>query len=271
MRCTFCAKIDFRDHYRRRRLDLLLDEIDGLIAQGARYLYFIDEIFLPQRPLLEALAARDVQFGVQTRIDLWKPEMLDLLGRAGCVSVEAGVESLTAEGRDALAKKCRLTPTSWPALLIRARRTMPFVQANLIEADADDADAIAAWRERLQRAGRMGERSGAAVPVSEFARLSPALGRAGRCMRGSGRTSTTSPASRASATSRSRRRCRCPSSSTTLDRTTAARHAAAHRRRRGRGVVAMSSISREGLQRRGVAVTVATLGPRPSARSNARP
>ena len=52
----FCAKIDFRDHYRRRELALLLDEIDGLIAQGVRYLYFIDEIFLPQRPLLEALA-----------------------------------------------------------------------------------------------------------------------------------------------------------------------------------------------------------------------
>ncbi len=151
--CTFCAKIDFRDRYRRRRLDLLLDEIDGLIAQGARYLYFIDEIFLPQRPLLEALAQRDVQFGVQTRIDLWKPEMLDLLGRAGCVSVEAGVESLTEEGRDALAKKCRLDTDALAALLIRARRTIPFVQANLIEADTDDPDAITAWRERLQRHG----------------------------------------------------------------------------------------------------------------------
>ena len=74
--CTFCAKIDFRDLYRRRNLDLLLDEIDGLIAQGVDYLYFIDEIFLPQRPLLDALARRDVRFGVQTRIDLWQPEMI---------------------------------------------------------------------------------------------------------------------------------------------------------------------------------------------------
>jgi B12-binding domain/radical SAM domain protein of rhizo-twelve system len=68
--CTFCAKIDFRDRYRRRRLDLLLAEIDALIRQGVGYLYFIDEIFLPQRPLLEALCRRDVQFGIQTRIDL---------------------------------------------------------------------------------------------------------------------------------------------------------------------------------------------------------
>src|SRR5581483_2049771 len=32
--CTFCAKIDYRDKYRRRELPLLLAEIDALIAQG---------------------------------------------------------------------------------------------------------------------------------------------------------------------------------------------------------------------------------------------
>jgi len=85
--CSFCAKIDFRDAYRRRQLPLLLEEIDALIRQGVAYLYFIDEIFLPQKPLLEALEVRDVRFGIQTRIDLWKPDMLDLLGRAGCVSI----------------------------------------------------------------------------------------------------------------------------------------------------------------------------------------
>ena len=93
--CTFCAKDNFRDRYRRRPLATILDELDGLIAAGATYVYFIDEIFLPWRELLEALARRPVEFGVQTRIDLWRPDMLDLLGAAGCVSIEAGVESLT--------------------------------------------------------------------------------------------------------------------------------------------------------------------------------
>ncbi len=151
--CTFCAKIDFRDRYRRRRLDLLLSEIDRLISQGVGYLYFIDEIFLPQRPLLEALCQRDVKFGVQTRIDLWKPELIDLLGEAGCVSVEAGVESLTPEGRDALDKKCRLSTEELSALLIRARRRIPFVQANLIKSVGDDPDMIADWRDTLRREG----------------------------------------------------------------------------------------------------------------------
>ena len=151
--CSFCAKLDFRDRYRRRALAPLLEEIDGLRAQGVRYLYFIDEIFLPDRQLLEALVPRGLAFGVQTRIDLWKPEMLALLGRAGCVSIEAGVESLSEAGRAALAKDCRLGTETLTERLILARRHVPFVQANLIATAGDDPAAIAAWRARLQAAG----------------------------------------------------------------------------------------------------------------------
>ena len=149
--CSFCAKIDFRDKYRRRDLTPLLEEIDALAAQGARYLYFIDEIFLPQPALLEALVTRGLQFGVQTRIDLWKPAMLELLGRAGCVSIEAGVESLSEAGRRALDKNCRMSTQDLTDRLILARRHVPFVQANLIAGHDDDRDQIAAWRTMLQR------------------------------------------------------------------------------------------------------------------------
>jgi anaerobic magnesium-protoporphyrin IX monomethyl ester cyclase len=151
--CSFCAKIDFRDGYRRRDLSLLLIEIDGLIRQGVGYLYFIDEIFLPQRPLLEALSERAVQFGIQTRIDLWKPEMLALLGRAGCVSIEAGVESLTEAGRASLDKNCRMSTQELTERLVLARRSVPFVQANLIRSAGDDMTMIAAWRDSLRADG----------------------------------------------------------------------------------------------------------------------
>jgi anaerobic magnesium-protoporphyrin IX monomethyl ester cyclase len=151
--CSFCAKIDYRDRYRRRNLDRLLAEIDALIAQGVRYLYFIDEIFLPHRALLEALVGRDVVFGVQTRLDLWKPEMIELLGKAGCVSIEGGVESLTEAGRDALDKDCRLSTDALTERLLLARRCVPFVQANLIATGVDDPQVVAQWREQLQRNG----------------------------------------------------------------------------------------------------------------------
>ena len=151
--CTFCAKIDYRDRYRRRDLAPLLAEIDGLRTQGVTYVYFIDEIFLPQRALLEALTPRGLSFGVQTRIDLWTPEMIALLGRAGCVSIEAGVESLTEQGRDALDKKCRKTTDELAELLILARQHIPFVQANLLATTGDDPALVPAWRDRLRSRG----------------------------------------------------------------------------------------------------------------------
>jgi anaerobic magnesium-protoporphyrin IX monomethyl ester cyclase len=123
------------------------------VAQGVGYLYFIDEIFLPNAPLLEALVSRPLQFGVQTRIDLWKPEMLDLLGQAGCVSIEAGVESLTETGRAALDKRCRMTTDELADRLIYAKARVPFVQANLIETREDETALVASWRERLLQHG----------------------------------------------------------------------------------------------------------------------
>jgi anaerobic magnesium-protoporphyrin IX monomethyl ester cyclase len=150
--CSFCAKENFRDKYRRRPLDTILSELDKLVAAGVNYIYFIDEIFLPWRQLLEALATRPVQFGVQTRIDLWNHATLDLLGAAGCVSIEAGVESLTETGRDWLAKQCKLSTDTLTELLIYAKRSVPFVQANLI-ASGDDKEMVRRWREGLRCRG----------------------------------------------------------------------------------------------------------------------
>ena len=151
--CSFCAKDNFRNEYRKRPLAAILDEIDGLIALGVEYIYFIDEIFLPNRELLQALATREIACGVQTRIDLWNSELLDLLGRAGCVSIEAGVESISERGRNLLDKNSRLTTDQITERLVYARERVPFVQANLIDAQVDDEDAVERWREHLQQRG----------------------------------------------------------------------------------------------------------------------
>lgn len=151
--CTFCAKENFRNKYRRRPVAPLLTEIAALQRQGVEYIYFIDEIFLPNEPLLRGLHGRGLKFGVQTRIDLWKPEMLELLGRAGCVSAECGVESLTVEGREALAKRCRMTTDQLADRLIEAKSHIPFVQANLIAMAQDDDEAVQSWRRRMHDAG----------------------------------------------------------------------------------------------------------------------
>lgn len=151
--CTFCAKDTFRDDYRSRPLPVVLEELDGLIAAGVEYVYLIDEIFLPNRELLEALTHRRVRFGIQTRIDLWSPANLELLGRAGCVSIEAGVESITVEGRNLLDKGSRLTTDQITERLTFAKRHVAFVQANLLESGTDDPQDVERWRQQLQAVG----------------------------------------------------------------------------------------------------------------------
>ena len=151
--CTFCAKDNFRNSFRRRPLATIAEELDGLITGGVEYVYFIDEIFLPFRDLLEMIASRQVKFGIQTRIDLWSEAMMDLLGRAGCVSIEAGVESISEAGRDLLDKKCKISTQEITEKLVFVKNRVPFVQANLLDSKDDDPTEVESWREYLQQRG----------------------------------------------------------------------------------------------------------------------
>ncbi len=152
--CTFCNKTLFRNKFRERDVDAVLQEADTLISRGVDYIYFIDEIFgvgKNVRRLLEGLAERKVNIGFQTRIDLWDEESLDLLGRAHTISMECGIESITDEGRDELNKNCRMSTDRIVELLIYARTRIPWVQANLILTERDDKDEIRRFQERLQK------------------------------------------------------------------------------------------------------------------------
>ncbi len=151
--CTFCAKENFRNQYRRRPTAVVMEEIDSLIAQGIEYIYFIDEIFLPQKDLLKTLAERNVKIGVQTRIDLWNEQTIEMLAAAHCVSIEAGVESITEAGRALLDKKCRLSTDELSQRLAFAKRLVPFVQANLLATEEDSPEDIENWRQELLNQG----------------------------------------------------------------------------------------------------------------------
>ena len=152
-KCLFCAKENFRNSYRKRPLEKVLAEINNLASKGAAYLYFIDEIFLPDKALLDALSQTGLKFGIQTRIDLWSEGQLEALGKAGCVSIEAGVESITETGRMSLGKRCRASGEQIFALLTAAKRHVPFVQANLVKSKDDHPEAVDSWRRELLRHG----------------------------------------------------------------------------------------------------------------------
>jgi B12-binding domain/radical SAM domain protein of rhizo-twelve system len=154
--CSFCNKTLFRNKFRERDVDEVVKEMDALVARGVNYVYWIDEIFgvgKNVRRLLEEIAKRPISIGLQTRIDLWNEETLDLLGRAHCISMECGVESITEEGRDELNKGCRLTTERLGDLLIYARKRIPWVQANLILTEHDDRHDIRAWQDKLKAEG----------------------------------------------------------------------------------------------------------------------
>jgi B12-binding domain/radical SAM domain protein of rhizo-twelve system len=151
--CSFCNKTLFRNKFRERDVPALLQEIDTLVSRGVDYIYFIDEIFGVGKNvsrLLEGIAERNVQIGFQTRIDLWSEETLDLLGRAHCISMECGIESITDEGREELNKNCRIDTGRITDLLIYARKRIPWVQANLILTEHDDKNEIRKWQEHLK-------------------------------------------------------------------------------------------------------------------------
>jgi anaerobic magnesium-protoporphyrin IX monomethyl ester cyclase len=154
--CTFCNKTLFRNKFRERDVDEVLAEVDLLIERGVDYIYFIDEIFgvgKSVRRLLEGIAERSVNIGFQTRIDLWDEESLDLLGRANCISMECGIESITESGRDELNKNCRMGTDRISELLIYAKQRIHWVQANLILTDHDNKEDIRKWQENLKTHG----------------------------------------------------------------------------------------------------------------------
>ena len=154
--CSFCNKTLFRNKFRERELAAVVQEVDTLIARGVDYIYWIDEIFgvgKAVRQLLQELATRPITIGLQTRIDLWDEQSLDLLGNAHCISMECGIESITDAGRDELNKNCRISTERISELLIYARRRIPWVQANLILTEHDERGQVRAFQENLRQHG----------------------------------------------------------------------------------------------------------------------
>ena len=154
--CSFCNKTLFRNKFRERELAAVLQEVDTLVGRGVDYIYWIDEIFgvgKAVRQLLQELATRPITIGLQTRIDLWDEQSLDLLGNAHCISMECGIESITDAGRDELNKNCRISTERIGELLAYARQRIPWVQANLILTEHDERGQVRAFQEKLRKRG----------------------------------------------------------------------------------------------------------------------
>jgi len=157
--CSFCNRRFFRSRYRERPISKVLSELKRLRSLGIDYVYFIDELFgLGATDELLAALSREhiVQFGCETRLDLWDETRLDLLASAGCVSLEFGLESPFQELREGLKKGYDLDPDRIIEILVYAKSKIPWVQADLVEipwADAASIRKTAEWRQEAIRRG----------------------------------------------------------------------------------------------------------------------
>lgn len=169
-RCSFCSRSFFRGGYRQRPVATVLAELHHLKARGVDYIYFIDELFGlgETNTLLETLAREPIlQFGCETRLDLWDEARLDLLAAAGCISLEFGLESPFPEVRERLRKGYRLQPERVLELMLYAKARIPWVQADLVEVPGSDPELrqkTEKWRQEAIRRG---------VWVSEPVKLFP--------------------------------------------------------------------------------------------------
>lgn len=148
--CNFCNRRFFRGRYRERPLERVLAELRQLKSRGIDYVYFIDELFGLGRceALLRALAEEPiVQFGCETRIDLWDEARLDLLAAAGCVSIEFGIESPFPDVQSAVNKGYRIDGERILDLMVYAKARIPWVQGDMLELPGSSPEL----RERTER------------------------------------------------------------------------------------------------------------------------
>ncbi|MGO4879818.1 MAG: B12-binding domain-containing radical SAM protein [Bryobacteraceae bacterium] len=99
--CTFCSTNDFfRRRFRLKSTAILLREMDLLTERyAAEYFDLMHDMFTVDRrrvvAFCEAMLAsgRGYRWGCSARTDCVDPELIELMARAGCVSIFFGVES----------------------------------------------------------------------------------------------------------------------------------------------------------------------------------
>lgn len=95
--CTFCFHSSGKK-YRKRSIENVFEEIDWIINRyDIRRIMFIDELFASNsgylKELTKGVKERNIQYWVQTRVDMISEETLQCLKDTGCYEVTFGVES----------------------------------------------------------------------------------------------------------------------------------------------------------------------------------
>jgi len=122
-RCTFCINSILNTNYKRRRADLVLNDIKRLLDSGVERIWFLDEIFFAHRKgvreLIDTILKEGLNFKwhANVRADYFHPdylgseEFLLKVKKSGCESVSPGAESGSQKILDMIKKDITVEDT----------------------------------------------------------------------------------------------------------------------------------------------------------------
>ncbi len=113
-RCAFCGNEKlWGGQVRRRSIAKVAEELEALLSQGYRLVFFDDDDFLSSRQfaygLLREIIDRRLEFKwvCHARVAFYDDGLLELMSRAGCVEAQIGVESFNERALQAADKEIR--------------------------------------------------------------------------------------------------------------------------------------------------------------------
>jgi anaerobic magnesium-protoporphyrin IX monomethyl ester cyclase len=155
--CTFCANRCHRVKY--RPIEHVLDELAMLKNRyGIDAFYIQDDTFMIKRPrviaLVNGLRDRkiDLLWAMETRVNLFDEEVAELIARNGCLQVDFGVESGSAEALKRMKKG--VTPEQIRAAFDACRkhgiRSLANIMFNTPGETEEDVDATLEMLRRIK-------------------------------------------------------------------------------------------------------------------------
>lgn len=112
--CYFCAnRALWGKHVRKRSVNHVIEEINLLLGQGYKLIFFDDDDLMEDTKYLtllcEAILKENIKFKwiCHAKVALYTMELINLMSKAGCVEVQIGVESFNQNALDAVNKKIK--------------------------------------------------------------------------------------------------------------------------------------------------------------------
>ena len=108
--CPFC--LTYKQQYRVRAIDDILDEMEHCLSLGIGEVLFVDDLFTPNSQWVlqfcDAIERRRLRFewGYKTTIRGTTREQIRRSAETGCTKIHFGVESANDEGLDQWGKRC---------------------------------------------------------------------------------------------------------------------------------------------------------------------